>query len=405
MERSKDFLMFGRSGQLMAQEEKLEVLKKKSEWVFGIPRETAFQEKRVALSPESVMTLVQNGHKVLVETKAGENAYFSDYEYAEAGALIVHSPEEAYQAQIVVKISPPTLQEIQLLRTGQILFSALTLPMQNQQYFKAMMQKKITAIAFEFIRDKVNSFPLVRSMSEIAGNTAILIAAEYLSHPTYGKGLLFGGFSGITPTEVVIIGAGTVGENAAKAAMGLGAMVKVFDSNIYRLRRLQNIINSRVFTSIIQPKVLLKSLKTADVVIGAMHSPMGRTPVIVTEDMVAQMKTGSIVVDVSIDQGGCIETSKITNHLEPVFVNHGVTHYCVPNIASRVPHTASYAISNFFGPALLNLADQGGFESMITTDLGVRQGVYLFNGILTNQYIGETFGLPFQDIDLLMAAF
>lgn len=406
MERSsKEFVMFGRSGQLMAQEEKLEVKKKKNEMVFGIPRETAFQENRVALAPEAVMVLVQNGHKVLVETKAGENAYFSDVEYSEAGAEIVYSAEEVYKAQIIVKISPLVLSEIQYLRPGQVIFSALTLPLQNEQYFKALMHKKVSAVAFELIRDRANSFPLVRGMSEIAGNTSILIAAEYLSNPGFGRGRMFGGFSGITPTEVLIIGAGTVGENAARAAMGLGAMVKVFDSSIYRLRRLQNFLNTRVFTSIIQPKVLLKSLKTADVVIGALHSAVGRTPIIVSEEMVAQMKFGSVIVDVSIDQGGCIETSHITNHAEPVFSRHGVTHYCVPNIASRVPHTASYAISNFFGPVLLAIADQGGFESMIFHDQGVRQGVYMYNGILTNHYIGESFGIPCQDIDLLMAAF
>lgn len=406
MERSsKEFVMFGRSGQLMAQEEKLEVKKKKNEMVFGIPRETAFQENRVALAPEAVMVLVQNGHRVLVETKAGENAYFSDAEYSEAGAEIVHSTEEVYKAQIIVKMAPLVLSEIQYLRPGQVIFSALTLPLQNEQYFKALMHKKVSAVAFELIRDRANSFPLVRSMSEIAGNTSILIAAEYLSNPGFGKGRMFGGFSGITPTEVIIIGAGTVGENAARAAMGLGAMVKVFDSSIYRLRRLQNFLNTRVFTSIIQPKVLLKSLKTADVVIGALHSAVGRTPIIVSEEMVAQMKFGSVIVDVSIDQGGCVETSRITNHADPVFSRHGVTHYCVPNIASKVPHTASYAISNFFGPVLLAIADQGGFESMIFHDHGVRQGVYMFNGILTNQYIGESFGIPCQDIDLLMAAF
>lgn len=403
--REKDYVLFSKGGQFLPQEEMLEVRKRKNHLVLGIPRETAFQENRVALAPEAVSLLVQNGHKVLIESKAGENAFFPDNEYSEVGGEIVYSSEEVFKANIILKVSPLTDQELTYLKTGQVIFSALAMPMQKESYFKALANKKVTAAAFEFIRDKTNSFPLVRSMSEIAGNTSILIAAEYLSDPKFGKGRMFGGFSGITPTEVVILGAGTVGEYAVRAAMGLGAMVKVFDNSLYKLRRLQNNLSARVFTSIIQPKVLLKALKTADVVIGALHSPWGRTPIVITEEMVSQMKYGSVIVDVSIDQGGCIETSEITNHSDPVFRKFGVTHYCVPNIASRVPHTASYAFSNFFGPVLLNIGEAGGLENMLKHDPGVRQGVYLYNGILTNQYIGEYFNMPYQDIDLLMAAF
>ncbi|MEE4178311.1 MAG: alanine dehydrogenase [Bacteroides sp.] len=406
MERGeKDYVMFSKGGQFLPQEEMLEVRKRKNHLILGIPRETAFQENRVALAPEAVSLLVQNGHKVLIESKAGENAFFPDNEYSEVGGEIVYSSEEVFKANIILKVSPLTDQEMTYLRTGQVIFSALAMPMQKESYFKTLANKKVTAAAFELIRDKTNSFPLVRSMSEIAGNTSILIAAEYLSDRKFGKGRMFGGFSGITPTEVVILGAGTVGEYAVRAAMGLGAMVKVFDNSLYKLRRLQNNLSARIFTSIIQPKVLLKALKTADVVIGALHAPWGRTPIVVNEEMVSQMKYGSVIVDVSIDQGGCIETSEITNHSDPVFRKFGVTHYCVPNIASRVPHTASYAFSNFFGPVLLKLGEAGGLENMLKHDPGVRQGVYLFNGILTNQYIGEYFHLPYQDIDLLMAAF
>ena len=406
MERGeKDYVLFSKSGQFLPQEEMLEVRKRKNHLVLGIPRETAFQENRVSLAPEAVSLLVQNGHKVLIESKAGENAFFPDNEYSEAGGEIVYSPEEVFKANIILKVSPLSDREISFLKPGQVIFSALAMPMQKESYFKDLSSKKVTAVAFEFIRDKTNSFPLVRSMSEIAGNTSILIAAEYLSDRKYGKGRMFGGFSGITPTEVVILGAGTVGEYAVRAAMGLGAMVKVFDNSLYKLRRLQNNLSARIFTSIIQPKVLLKALKTADVVVGALHSPWGRTPVVVTEEMVGQMKYGSVIVDVSIDQGGCIETSEITNHSDPVFRKFGVTHYCVPNIASRVPHTASYAFSNFFGPVLLNIGDAGGLEHMLKYEPGVRQGVYMFNGTLTNQYIGEYFHMPYKDIDLLMAAF
>lgn len=379
--------------------------KRKNKLVIGIPLETTYEEKRVALAPEAADLLTQNGHEILLQSKAGENAFFDDNEYAEAGCQIVYNANEVYQADIILKVAPLTDQEMDLVKPGQVIFSTVALPMQKEDYFRRLMAKKATAIAFEFIRDKTNAFPLVRSMSEIAGNTAVLIASEYFSDRKYGKGRMFGGLSGITPTEVIIIGAGTAGESAVRAASGLGAMVKIFDNSVYRLRRLQNNLNVRAFTSIIQPKVLLKALKTADVVIGAVHSPWGRTPVIVSEDMVSQMKKGSIIVDLSIDQGGCIETSSVTTHSDPVFSKFGVTHYCVPNIASRVPNTASYAFSNFFAPVLLAIGDEGGVENMLKRDPGVRQGVYLFNGTLTNQYIGEFFRIPYQDIDLLMAAF
>lgn len=406
MERpSNEYIMFSKSWQFSPKEEMLEVKKRKNRLVVGIPLETTYEEKRVALAPEAADLLSQNGHSVLIQSKAGENSFFDDKEYAEAGCQIVYDAEEVYKADIILKVAPLTDQELELVKPGQVIFSTVALPMQKEDYFRGLMAKKATAIAFEFIRDKTNAFPLVRSMSEIAGNTSILIASEYLSDRNCGKGRMFGGLSGITPTEVVIIGAGTAGESAVRAATGLGAMVKIFDNSVYRLRRLQNNLNVRAFTSIIQPKVLLKALRTADVVIGAVHSPWGRTPIIVSEDMVSQMKKGSIIVDLSIDQGGCIETSSVTTHSDPVFSKFGVTHYCVPNIASRVPNTASYAFSNFFAPVLLAIGDEGGVENMLKRDPGVRQGVYLFNGTLTNQYIGEFFRIPSQDIDLLMAAF
>lgn len=402
--RSQEYMFFSSSGKLLPQEETLEVRKRKNPLTIGIPRETSLQEKRIALAPEGVNILTQNGHKVLIEKGAGVDAHFSDQEYSDAGGHIVYETEDVFKANTILKIAPLTPAEIKMMNPGQTLISTITLPVQSQSYFKSLMAKKINAVAFELIKDKTNTFPLVRSMSEIAGNTSILIAAEYLCDNKYGKGRMFGGFSGITPTEVIIIGAGTVGEFAVRAAMGLGAMVKVFDNSIYRLRRLQNNLNTRIFTSIIQPKVLAKALKTADVVIGAIHSPGGRAPVVVDETMVQQMKYGSIIIDVSIDQGGCVETSRVTNHDEPVFVKHDVTHYCIPNIASRVPHTASYAISNFFVPILLNIGESGGIVNLLQQDNGIRQGVYLFNGTLTNQYIGEHFGLPHQDIELLMAS-
>ncbi len=405
MEQSnKEQSFYGHAGKYLPQEEMLEVKKQKDFLTISLPRETIYYENRIGLAPEAVSLLTQNGHKVFIESKAGENAYFTDESYSEAGGEIVFDKKEAYKADIVLKVAPPTMEELELLRPGQVLFSTIALTMQNDQFFKTLMAKRVNAIAFELIKDRANVLSIVRSMSEIAGNTSVLIAAEYLSDKKLGKGVMFGGFSGITPTEVVILGAGTVGEFAVRAAMGLGAFVKVFDNSIYRLRRLQSNLNARIFTSIIQPKVLLKALKTADVVICAIHSPEGRAPVVITEEMVSQMKYGSVIVDVSIDQGGCVETSRVTTHADPVFKKYNVTHYCVTNIPSRVPRTASYALSNFFAPVLLNIGEGGGVESLLKIDPGIKHGVYVYNGILTNAYIGELFNIPYQDIDLLMAA-
>ena len=266
------------------------------------------------------------------------------------------------------------------------------------------VQKKITAVAWDYIQDEHQIFPVVRAMGEIAGNTSILIAAELLSNYKTGKGIMMGGVAGVQPTEVVILGAGTVGEYACRTAMGLGASVKVFDNSISKLRRLQNDIGQRIFTSVIQPKLLEKAIMRADVVIGDVRAPFGRTPCIVTEGMVKGMKAGSVIVDVSIDQGGCFETSRVTNHTKPTFVEHDVIHYCVPNVASRVSRTASIALSNIFSPILLEMGEMGGTKEMIKRDPGFRAGVYIYKGKLTSEILGKVFDLPFKNIELLLAA-
>lgn len=389
----------------MPQEEMLEVARKKGSLHIGIPREISFQENRVTLVPDDVALLVNHGHQILVEAGAGKNANFQDNDYSEAGARIALTPEELYKnAEIILKVAPPSIQEIEYMQPKQTLLSTLQLPAQPENFLRKLLDKKITALAFEWIKDEDQVFPVIRSMGEIAGGTSILIAAEYLSNANQGQGSILGGISGVAPTEVVIIGAGTVGEYAARAAIGLGATVKVFDNSVYRLRRLQNSMGTRVFTSIIQPRVLTKHLKSCDVAIGALRASGGRTPCVVTEEMVAEMKVGAVIVDVSIDQGGCFETSKVTNHTNPVFRKHGVIHYCVPNIASRVARTASYALSTIFTPILQQMGDEGGLPNMIRDHAGVRSGVYLYNGILTKKYLGDLFNIPSKDIDLLLAA-
>lgn len=389
----------------MPQAEMLEVERKKGSLVIGVPKEVSLQEKRLALVPDGVALLARNGHQVVLQAGAGLSGHFTDHEFSEAGARITDDPAEVYRADIILKVAPATSREIEWLRPRQILISALQVAIQKEEYFRSLSARKVTAIAYEMIRDRSGALPVTRAMSEIAGSESIFIAAEYLSCPEKGRGKMFGGFTGISPSVVVIIGAGTVGEFAARSAIGLGALVKVFDNSIYRLRRLQNNLGTRVFTSILHPKQLLAELRSADVLIGAVHAREGRVPCLISAEMIAQMKDGSIVIDVSIDQGGCFETSRPTTHDEPVFVSGGVTHYCVPNIPSKVPHTASLALNNIFVPMILEAGAEGGFEKLIVRDRGLRQGIYLLNGTVTNLFVSERFNLPFQDIDLLMAAF
>ena len=379
------------------------IANKQAKLFIGIPKERNFQEHRIGLTPESVRTLVANGHRIVIESNAGMDSHFYDTDYSEAGAEICDSREEVYKADIIIKIAPPALDEIDLMQMGQTLISPIHLPTMQREYLTKLMDKKITALAFEYTKDHAGFFPFVRSMSEIAGNSAILIAAEYLSNTNHGKGILLGGVSGVPPAKVVILGAGAVGSYAARAALGLGAIVSVFDNNVYKLQRLQEKVNARVFTSIISPTILEDELKTADVAIGAIHSKKGRTPVIVSEQMISRMKAGSVIVDISVDQGGCFETSHITSHSHPVFKKYDVTHYCVPNIASRVSRTASYAFSNILMPILMHCGELNGIKALIADDAGIRNGIYLFNGSLSNEHLSKLFNIKGTNLDLLFA--
>jgi len=390
---------------MLPQEQALATGRKKKSLFIGIPKEISFQEHRVPLTPSAVAVLVGRGHEVLIERGAGGSSQFQDNDYSEAGAMVVESAEEVFKADMILKVAPPNHTEIEMLRHKQILISALQLTVQPKDTLRRMMEKRMTAVAWDYIKDREGIYPIIRAMGEIAGTTSIQVASEYLGAEKGGPGLLLGGISGVAPAEVVVVGAGTVGEFATRAALGLGASVKVFDRSIYRLRRLQNDLGSRVWTSVIQPNELGKALKNADVAIGAVRSEDGRTPMVVSEEMVKEMKSGSVIVDISIDRGGCFETSEVTTHTDPVYKRYGVLHYCVPNIASRVPRTASTALSNIFGPMLLHMGDVGGFEELIKRDLGLRHGVYLYNGHVTSAILGEAFKLHFKDLDILLAAF
>lgn len=404
-EESKSFLKLSNIEQLMPQEEMLESTPQKSRMIIGLPKEPSKNENRISLVPEAVRPLVENGHKVLIEEGAGEGANFSNEQFANAGANIVTSAEETFKSDIILKVAPPIEEELEMMGKRKVLFSSLLLPASKKSFFTKIMSQKSIAIAYEYIHDKSGALPVMKSISEIVGNTAILIAAKYLMSTNFGKGKLLGGFPGISPAEVVIIGSGTVAEYAARTALGMGASVKIFDNSVYKLRSMQNNLGHSISTSTLHSKSLKTALEHADVVISAKFATHGISPCLITEEIVSQMESGSIIIDVSIDQGGCFETSKVTTHDDPVYKVHGVSHYCVPNISSCIPNTASYSLSNILAPMLMRISDYGGIENILKQERGFRKGVYIYNGILTNNHIGDMFDIPSQDLELLMAAF
>jgi len=386
------------------QPEMLQVKKKPEKLFIGIPKEISLQETRVALVPSSVATLVAHGHRVVIESGAGEQSNFSDHDFAECKAEIVFSKEEVYKAGIIIKVAPPTLDEIELMHPNQILISPLQLPIISADYINRLRQKRVIALAMEYIRDESTTFPVVRIMSEMAGLSAVLIAGELLSISGGGNGVLLGGISGVPSAKVVILGSGVVAENATRVALGLGAEIRVFDNNIYKLKRLKNQVGQQIFTSAINPVYLERELISADVVIGAVHSKTGRTPVIVSEEMVAKMRPGSVIIDVSIDQGGCFATSEVTSLDRPTFIKNDVIHYCVPNIASRIPRTASIAVSNILTPILLKAGSTSSIEALLFNNSGLRHGVYTYKGCLCNIYLGQRFKIKTTDLDLLITS-
>lgn len=371
--------------------------------LIGLPKEVSFQENRIALTPEAVKILVRNGHRVVVETAAGTGAKFSDNEYSEAGAQVVYSPQEVFDANVVLKIEPPVEHEFAYLKSGSTLISALTLPSHDRKYFERLNEKNITALGYEYIEDPGGGLPVIRTMSEIAGSTVLFIAGEYLSSVN-GRGIILGGITGVPPTKVVILGAGTVAEYATRTALGMGTDIKVFDRHLYKLQRLKHAVGQPIYTSIIDSDTLSEAIERADVVIGALRGDDGLSPVVVTEETVSRMKPESIIIDVAIDQGGNFETSRMTSHKNPTFQHHGVIHYCVPNIAARVAHTASMALSNIFLPFLLETGTIGGIEEMMYKNGWFMKGVYCHKGTLTNAYIARKFHMRYKDLQLLLAA-
>jgi len=391
-------------GQLETQTEMLQRKQRPNKLFIGVPKESIQQENRIALVPSSVQTLIGHGHRVVVEAGAGEKSSFSDHDYSEAGADIAYSAEQVYKADIIIKVAPPTLEEVELMHPNQILISPLQLPIISGDYINALRKKRVIALAMEYIKDEAETFPVVRIMSEMAGLSAMLTAAELLTYNRGGSGLLLGGISGVPSAKVVILGAGIVAEYATRVALGLGAEVRIFDNNIYKLKRLQNQVGRQLFTSAMNPIYLERELVTADVVIGAVHAKTGRTPVIVSEEQITKMQSGSVIIDVSIDQGGCFATSEVTTLDNPTFIKHEVIHYCVPNISSRVPKTASIAVSNILTPILLRAGSTASIEHLLFNNHGLRHGVYTYKGCLCNEYLGERFEIKFTDLDLLITS-
>lgn len=385
-------------------EETLDIKPKGAKLHIGIPKETAFQENRIALTPDGVGVLVSNGHEVIIESTAGAGSKYTDKDYSEAGAKIDYDRKEVFKAPILVKSAPVVEEDLSLLQENQTIISPIHLSAMKGEFLEKMMEKKITALSFENLKDDSGTYPIVRSMSEIAGGAVMLIAGQYLGSSNNGKGVLLGGISGIPPTKVIIIGAGVVGEFATRTALALGASVKVFDNNVYRLKRLQNNLGVRVWTSVIEPKIIAKQLKTCEVAVGAVSSEFGRTPIMVSEEMVASMRPGSVIIDVSIDRGGCFETSQITSHQRPTFVKHDVIHYCVPNIPSGFARTASQAINNVLTPLLISVSDEGGMEEMVWHNFNLRNGIYMFKGHMTDIYLSQRFDLKYTDLNLLIAS-
>lgn len=382
---------------LLPKTEKLEVVKKSKKFSIGVPKETCLHERRACLTPDAVQVLVNNGHDVIIEKDAGQGSFFTDLQYSEAGAKITTDPAEAFGQDLVLKINPPTAEEIEFLKPNTYLVSALQINLRDKEYFEKLSEKKVNAIAFEFISDEYKQLSLVRLIGEIAGTISILYASELLA---LSNGLMLGGITGVRPTEVVILGAGIVGEFATKAAIGLGASVKVFDNSLSKLRRLHTLVDSRVPTSIIDPKEVAKSLRRADVVIGAL--PRLNMAPVVTEDMVLNMKKGSVIIDVTIDNGKVIETSELTTQENPYIIKHGVIHAGLPNLTSKMPRTTTKAISNFFLSYILNYDEEGGFENMLIHKNEMKQSLYMYKGRHTKKLICDKFGLTYHDINLLI---
>lgn len=402
--QSGPFSSFFTEEQYVTQLERIDSGRRNKKLVIGIPKEGTMVENRVALVPNAIRVLTGHGHRVLVESTAGQNSRYTDHDYSEAGAEITKDKKSVYEANVVLKIQPPTMDELNLLSMNQLILSQLSLPIVTKEWLEKLQSKKATSVALEYMHDEDGDFPIVRAMSEISGLAAISTAAELLSNLHGGRGVILGGIAGVPPTKVVILGAGDIGESALRAAMAMGAAVRIFDNNIARLKELQSKFGQMLHTSTINPVHLAYQLLSADVVIGALHSETGRAPIVITEEMVMKMKKGAVIIDLSIDQGGCIETAELTTHTHPTYTKHGIIHYCVPNVPSKFSRTASIAISNIFVPLLLKMGNSSNIAQMLYSNKGLRNGTYMYKGRLTNLYLSKRFEIKYTDLNLILTS-
>jgi alanine dehydrogenase len=367
---------------------------------IGIPKETILEEKRIALAPAGVDSLIRAGHTVYIQSGAGDGSHFTDEDFRSIGATIVYNCEEIYlRAEMILKVAPLTEPEAMLLQDNQILFSSLHLVVGRRKILDILLSKNVTAIGYELIEEG-DRLPILHSMSEIAGQLAIQVAERYLeSYSQAGRGVLLGGITGVAPAAVVILGAGVVGTTAARTALGRGAQVIVLDKDLNRLRSIDQTFSKKVTTVVANPYTISRGVKFADVLIGAVLIKGEKTPHLVTEEMVKQMKKGSVIVDVSIDQGGCIETSRITTFSEPIYVLHDVIHYCVPNMPALVARTASYGLNNSAINYITNIADNG-LSHALMGDQGLAKGVCTYRGYVCNEPIANSFNLEYRRLHI-----
>ena len=370
--------------------------------IIGVPKEVKDHESRVGITPAGVKALAEAGHKVLVETHAGELSAFSDDDFQAAGAEIVGSAHNVWgMADMVVKVKEPVEKEYGFFREGLVLFTYLHLaPLPGLT--DKLLTKKVVGIAYETIRDRQGTLPLLTPMSEVAGRMSVQVGASYLEKEKGGRGVLLGGVPGVPPAKVCIIGGGIVGTNAAKVALGMGARVKIVDLNLNRLRELDDIFNGRLITVASNSYNVARATAEADLVIGGVLIPGAAAPKIVTRAMIANMKMGAVVVDVAIDQGGCIETARPTTHSDPSYVVDGVVHYCVTNMPAAVPNTSTLALTNATFPYVMRLAREGA-KAAILSDDGIREGVNTYDGRLTYSAVAQSQGKPWRNVRELLA--
>ncbi len=368
--------------------------------IVGVPKEIKDNEFRVAATPGGVELLASMGFKVLVETTAGEGSGFVDEEYVRAGAILVNHEDAYREADMVLKVKEPLPSEYSLLRAGMLLFTYLHLAA-APNLTKAMLEQKVTGIAYETVELPDHSLPLLIPMSEVAGRMSVQVAAHYLEEPHGGRGKLLGGVPGVRPSDVVIIGAGTVGTNAAKIALGMGAHVTIIDKDLHRLRYLDEVLHGNLTTLSSNPRNIADAVSTSDVVIGSVLIAGAKAPKLVTREMVASMKPGSVVIDVAVDQGGCIETSHVTSHSHPTYLVGGVVHYAVPNMPGAVPRTSTYALSNATLPYVARLAKLG-FTEAVKTMPDLAKGVNTFKGYVTHQGVADAFGYDCVPLERLL---